>query len=523
MNTSEFLNITAAIVPDREALIFEEQRLTFEQLGDRVNRLANALSELGVEAGDRIATMQVNTSAMVETCFAAAKLDAVYLPLNFRVKNDELGFMLTDATPTVLLAGSRYLDMADGLRSDDSSVKIYVSLDDSRENWHDYEGLIAGGSPEERFGTADDDDLAVLMFTAGTTGTPKGVMLTHNSFSSYILANVEPPDPDEEEKNLLTVPLYHIAGLQAVMAAVYGGRTLIIHRQFDPVAWMEAVQSEGADRAMMVPTMLKQLLDNERFSEFDLSSMKVITYGAAPMPLEVIKRAMKNMPGTRFINAFGQTETASTITMLAPDDHDIPDDLPEAEVERRMKRLTSIGKPLPDVEVRIVDEEANEVPVGESGEIVARGDRLMKGYWGREEATRDTMRGGWLYTGDLGYFDEEGYIFLSGRAKDFIKRAGEMIAPEEVEQTLMSHPAIDDAAVIGIQDDDWGERVRAVCVLKAGVEEPPESEVIEYCRQRLSSYKKPESIVWTDELPRNPMGKVLKRVLREDFSQPITT
>ena len=523
MNTSEFLNITAAIVPDREALIFEGQRLTFEQLGDRVNRLANALAELGVAPGDRVATMQVNTSAMVETCFAAAKLDAVYLPLNFRVKNDELGFMLNDATPTVLFAGSRYLDMADGLRSADGPVKHYVSLEDSRENWLDYEGLISGGSPEERFGAADEDDLAVLMFTAGTTGTPKGVMLSHNSFSSYILANVEPVDLEIEEKNLVTVPMYHIAGLQAVMAAVYGGRTLIIHRQFDPVAWMESVQVEGAGRAMMVPTMLKQLLDHEQFSNFDLSSMKVITYGAAPMPLEVIKRAMKGMPGTRFINAFGQTETASTITMLAPDDHDIPDGLPEEEVERRMKRLTSIGKPLPDVEVRIVDEEANEVPVGESGEIVARGPRLMKGYWGREEATKDTMRGGWLYTGDLGYFDEEGYIFLSGRAKDFIKRAGEMIAPEEVEQTLMSHPAIDDAAVIGVPDDDWGERVRAVCVLKTGVEEPAENEVIEYCRQRLSSYKKPESIVWTDELPRNPMGKVLKRVLREDFSQPFAT
>ena len=522
MNTGEFLNITAAIVPEREAMVFEDQRLNFEQLNERVNRLANALADMGVGPGDRMATMQVNTNAIVEACFAAAKLDAVFLPLNFRVKAEELEFMLGDASPTVLMAGSRYLDMVDGLRAEAKSVKHYVALEDQRDGWSSYEDLIAGGSPDDRFGTADEDDLAVIMFTAGTTGTPKGVMLSHNSFSSYILANVEPVDPETEEKNLVTVPLYHIAGLQAVMAAVYGGRTLIIHRQFDPVAWMESVQGERAARAMMVPTMLKQLLDNERFGEFDLSSMKVITYGAAPMPLEVIKRAMRDLPGCRFINAFGQTETASTITMLAPDDHDIPDGLSEEETEKRMKRLTSIGKPLPDVEVRIVDEDANDVPVGGDGEIVARGARLMKGYWNREEATKDTMRDGWLYTGDLGYFDPDGYIFLSGRAKDFIKRAGEMIAPEEVEQTLMSHPAVDDAAVIGVQDDDWGERVRAVCVLKAGVEQPPEAEIIEHCRQRLSSYKKPESIVWTDELPRNPMGKVLKRVLREEFSQPIT-
>ena len=196
------------------------------------------------------------------------------------------------------------------------------------------------------------------------------------------------------------------------------------------------------------------------------------------------------------------------------------DGTPE-ENERKLQRLSSIGKPLADVDVRIVDEDGNETPQGEVGEIVARGERLMKGYWKMEEATQQTLRGGWLYTGDLGYFDEDGYIFLSGRAKDFIKRAGEMISPEEVEQTLMSHPAIDDAAIIGIQDDDWGERVRALVVLKKGNEKPREEELIEYCRTRLSSYKKPESALFVEELPRNPMGKVLKRVLREQYGHPI--
>ena len=309
-----------------------------------------------------------------------------------------------------------------------------------------------------------------------------------------------------------------IAGIQAVMAAIYGGRTLIIQRQFEPVEWMTLVQEEKANRAMMVPTMLKMLMDHKDFETFDLSSLEVITYGAAPMPLEVIKRAIGQFPGTFFINAFGQTETAATITMLPPEDHLLEGS--EEEIEKKLNRLTSIGKPLSDVEVRIVDEDGGEVAVGETGEIVAHGPRLMKGYWNQQAATAEALRGGWLYTGDLGYFDEDGYIFLSGRAKDFIKRAGEMVSPEEVEQILHSHPAIDEAAIIGVPDLDWGERVRAIVVAKPG-STIDEEEVISYCKDRMASFKKPESVVVVDELPRNPLGKVLKRVLREEYSYPM--
>ncbi len=518
MNTTEFLSISSLIVPDREALIFEDKRITYIDLQSRVNRLANSLAELGVGPGDRIAILQVNCNQYIESYFATAKLDAVYVPMNFRARADELAYMINDAGPKIVLVGGRYVDLVKECSKQIDCVENYVALDGPVDGWQHYEVLVENGEDEERYPEGDDDDLTLIMFTAGTTGSPKGVMLSHDSFSSYILSNVTPADPDADDRNILTVPLYHIAGVQAVMAAIYGGRTMIIQRQFEAGEWMRLVETERANRAMMVPTMLKMLMDSPEFHEHDLSSLEVITYGAAQMPLEVIKRAIAEFPGTHFINAFGQTETAATITMLPPDAHVL--DGTDEENEIKLKRLSSIGRPLDDVEVQIFDEDGAPVTFGEVGEIAARGSRLMKGYWHQEEATAETIRDGWLFTGDLGYQDEEGYIFLAGRAKDFIKRGGEMISPEEVEQILQSHPSIDDAAIIGVIDDDWGERVRAIVVLKAG-RIGEEGEIIEFCRQRLSSFKKPESVVFIDELPRNPMGKVLKRVLRENYDYPV--
>ena len=516
MNTLECLTIASAIVPDRSAMVFDGRRFSYEELSERANRLANALTELGVCAGDRIATLQVNCNQMVETYFAAARLDAIYVPLSFRVRAEELASLLSVAEPTVLLAGVRYFDLVGSAKSigaiPQNPARYLVCLDGLVDDgWRDYEQMLEDASPEELlYPQGDDEDTTVLMFTAGTTGVPKGVMLTHQSFTSYLLSNVEPPDPEVEESNLLSVPLYHIAGLQSVMAGIYGGRTLVMMRQFEPLGWMDLVQQERASRAMLVPTMLKQIMDHPRFHEHDLSSLEVITYGAAPMPRSVIQRAIAEFPGARFINAFGQTETASTITMLPPEDHVLAG-TPE-EIETKLNRLTSIGKPLEDVEVRIVDGAGSDVVTGDVGEIVARGPRIMKGYWNQGEATGEAIRGGWLYTGDLGYQDEDGYIYLSGRARDIIKRGGEMVSPEEVEQVLMSHPGIEDAAVIGVPDPEWGERVRAVVVRRTP--DLTVEQIIEHCRPHLAGFKRPESVVFVEELPRNPLGKVLKRELR---------
>jgi len=264
--------------------------------------------------------------------------------------------------------------------------------------------------------------------------------------------------------------------------------------------------------------MLKQLIDHPDFSKHDLSSLKVITYGAAPMPLEVIKRALGVFPGVSFINAFGQTETASTITTLSPEDHIIEGS--EEERGKKLKRLSSIGKPMSDVEMKVVDEEGRDLPSGEVGEIVARGPRVMTGYWRDEEKTKKTVdKDGWVHTGDMGYVDEDGYFYLAGRATDMIIRAGENIAPEEVEAVLQSHPKIEEVAVIGVPDEEWGEQPRAIVVLKQG-ETATAEEIMEYCRERMASFKRPRSVVFVDELPLNPMGKVLKRVLRERYGKP---
>ena len=515
MNTTELLAISSAIVPERAAIVFEGRRTSYAGLHERVNRLADALAAMGLGAGDRLAVLQVNCPEHVEAYFAAAKLDAVYVPLNFRSRSGELRQVVEDAGPKAIIAGRQYVDVVEEMGGL-VGVEGRVVLEEAAPGWSFYEDMVASASQEERFPQRDGDDPTAIMFTSGTTGPPKGVMLGHDSFSSYVLSNVSPADPDVEERNLLTVPMYHVAGLQAMMAGVYGGRTLVIQRQFEAAEWMSLVESERVDRAMLVPTMLKMLMDHRDFSKYDLGSLRVITYGAAPMPLEVIRRAIESFPGVQFVNAFGQTETASTITMLSPQDH-VLEGSPE-EVERKARRLASIGRPLEDVEVRIVDEEGDDVAQGEVGEIVARGERLMSGYWGRREATEETMRGGWLHTGDLAYADEEGYVFLAGRARDFIKRGGEMVSPEEVEGVLHAHPAIEEAAVIGVPDVDWGERVRAVVVLRPG-RDAGEAEIIEHCRQRLASFKKPESVVFAPGLPRNALGKVLKEDLRREYGQ----
>ncbi|MFI5395472.1 MAG: class I adenylate-forming enzyme family protein [Candidatus Binatia bacterium] len=511
MNTSNFVSIPAAMFEDQEILVFEDHRLTYGQLWQAIQRLANALHAIGIRRGDCVAVLQTNSHHYVEAYYAAAALGAVFLPLNYRAKLPELEYMVTTAQVKVLLVGDRYLEAVKQLRPKFTGVETYIAMETPQDGFLHLDRLMAEASPELEPPEVEDEDTSILMYTSGTTALPKGVMLTYNDFTAYVTANVELADGTPRGAALLCVPLYHIAGATNIMTSLFTGRRLVLLRQFDAATWLETVEREQVTHAFLVPTMVKQLIDHPEFSKHDLSSLQNLSYGGAQMPFPVIRRAIEIFPKTvGFVNAFGQTETTSTLTVLGPDDHRL-DGSPE-EVELRLKRLKSIGRPLPDVELKVVGDDGEELPAGQVGELWVRTPRVMKGYGGGA-ANGSPLHDGWLPTHDMGWLDEEGYIFLAGRKDDMIIRGGENIAPAEVEAVLYSHPGVDEAAVIGIPDVEWGQRVAAVVVSRPGVTLTAE-DIAEFCRQRLASFKKPEVIHFLEALPRNPMGKVLKKDLR---------
>jgi acyl-CoA synthetase (AMP-forming)/AMP-acid ligase II len=515
VNTSNFVSIPASMFEDQEILVFDQHRLTYGQLWQNIQRLANALRALGIGRGDCVAVLQVNSHRSVEAYYATAALGAVFLPLNYRAKLPELEYMITTAKVKVLLIGDRYQDAVAVLRPKLGCVQTYVAMETPRDGMLHLDPMISDASPELDLPEVEDDDTTILMYTSGTTALPKAVLLTFNDFTAYVTANVELADGTPRGTSLLCVPLYHIAGATNVMTNMFAGRKLVLLRQFDAGEWLRTVEKEQVTHAFLVPTMVKQLIDHADFGNHDLSSLQNLSYGGAAMPFPVVRRAIEMFPKTvGFVNAFGQTETTSTLTVLGPDDHRL-DGTPH-EVELRLKRLKSIGRPLPDVELKVVDDDGKELPTGQIGELWVRTARVMKGY-GSSGGTTSPLLDGWLPTRDMGWLDEDGYIFLAGRKDDMIIRGGENIAPAEVEAVIYSHPGVDEAAVIGIPDVEWGQRVAAVIVPQPGVTLTAD-EVIDFCRQRLASFKKPEVIQFADALPKNQMGKVLKKDLRARLS-----
>ncbi|MCZ6707274.1 MAG: AMP-binding protein, partial [Chloroflexi bacterium] len=313
------------------------------------------------------------------------------------------------------------------------------------------------------------------------------------------------------DKTLLSVPLFHIAGATAMISSIWGGRTLVILPQFTPEGWMEAVDGVGVTHSMVVPTMLKRVMEHDDFANFTGATLKLVTYGAAPMPYEVVREAIDRFD-CDLMNAYGQTESTSSITFLGPDDHRLEGTAEEVEMKER--RLRSVGKVMDDVDVSIQAPDGKVLAAGDEGEICVMSARTMKGYYKQEEATSEAIQGGWLHTGDVGYLDGDGYLFITGRTKDLIIRGGENIAPGEVEQVVEEHPAVVEVAVIGVADAEWGETVKAVVVLREGQALTLE-ELRDYCRERMASYKAPQYLAIVDELPRNHMGKLLKNDIRK--------
>ena len=514
MNTVSFLSIPAGIVPDQEAVVCEGARFSYADTWTRVRRLAGALAARGVGPGTRVAALHVNSHRYVEAYYATAMLGGVFIPLNYRAKLPELEHMLSTGRARVLLVGERYLEMVESLRGKLPALEIVLGFDAPVRGEPDYETLLASAPEHDDEAAVDDDDTTILMYTSGTTALPKGVMLTHHDFTAYVTANVELADGTPRGAALLCVPLYHIAGATNMMTTLWTGRRLVLMPQFEPRAWLDLVERERITHAFLVPTMVKKLLDEPDLERRDLSSLEILSYGGAAMPFPVVRRAIERFPkNVGFVNAFGQTETTSTLTILGPDDHRL--DGTPAEIERKTKRLTSIGRPLPDVEVQIVGDDGGVLGAGDVGEICVRTPRVMKGYAGAESPL---VRDGWLPTRDMGWVDEEGYLYIAGRKDDMIIRGGENIAPAEVEAVLQSHPAVEEAAVIGVPDLEWGQRVAAFVVVRPGGAVDGES-LGTFCRDRLASFKKPELIQFVAELPKNPMGKILRRELRAQLDR----
>ncbi|MCK9486144.1 MAG: long-chain-fatty-acid--CoA ligase [Dehalococcoidia bacterium] len=522
MNTAEFLTISAAIVPDRAAVVGPDERVTYAELQSRVNRLAQSMQTLGVQKGENVGVMAVNCPEYVEIYYATAALGATLVPLNFRAKAEELTYMVESTDVTTLFIAERYWPIWESIASSLPQVKNAIPLDFEREG-HTFRSLCEGGEDIPVFTEIDEGDSTLIIFTSGTTSLPKGVVLSYQALTALVVNTQSPADPvNDQEVVLLSVPFFHIAGATTMMSTVFSGRRLVILPAFDPKAWLDFVQTEGVTHAFVVPTMLKRIMEVPDFETYDLSTLRLITYGAAPMPYEVVRRAVDvfgpDGKDVGLMNAYGQTEATGSMTFLGPDDHRL-DGTPE-ENEKKLLRLRSVGRTMPDIEVVTMAPDGRILGPNEIGEICIRGDRVMRGYNKRDGDTADAIVDGWLHTGDVGKIDEDGYLFITGRIKDMIIRGGENIGPAEIEQVLEDHPGIEEAAVIGVPDVEWGEVVKAILVPGGGDMRPSEADLTEYVKSRLASYKAPASYQWVDELPKNHLGKILKNDLREMYGEP---
>lgn len=509
-NVSQIPGAIAKKYPGKMAMDFDGRMTSYEELEKRSNQIAHAIIAEGLVADNRVALLDLNSDTYFEVLFGATKSRTALAALNNRLAAPELVFALNDSEAKILFVGEPFYDMALQILPECPNVQKVVTLEPGHDTWPSVEDWRSAHPEGDPGLPIDLDDDVIQLYTSGTTGLPKGVQLTHRNYMTVFnhAADIKWCNYDADDNVIACMPQFHVAGVNVGLLSLCQGCNTVLVREILPQPLLSTVVDKKINHAFFVPAVILMLTQIPGVEKSDFSNLKQMFYGASPIAEDLLLHAQKVF-GCEFTQVYGLTETTGTATFMDNDAHD-----------PAKGKLRSCGKPSDGVEIRTVDEEGNDVGVGEVGEIIIKSGVIMKGYWRREEATAEAVQDGWFYTGDAGYFDEDGYLFIHDRVKDMIVSGGENIYPAEVENAVFSHPEVADAAVIGIPSERWGEEVKACVVLAPGANTSP-AEIIAHCREKIAGYKCPKSVDFITEMPRNPSGKILRRQLREPYWEGI--
>ncbi|TMQ91330.1 long-chain-fatty-acid--CoA ligase [Actinomadura soli] len=512
---TETLRERARSHPDRVAYIAGDTEITYADFDRRADRVAAALAAGGVGYGDRVAILDKNSIEYAEQLFGAPRIGAVQVPVNYRLAPDEVAYIVNDAQAKVFIVGADFVPVLDAIAEQLEHTTHMVVIDGSGHGYEDYATWIgaAPDAPPEPGYVTDTADVFAQLYSSGTTGLPKGVMLSHDNYFAALTATTDSWNVEDTSILMIAMPMYHVAGNILTLSAIFNGITGVIVREPDPTLIAQGIERNRVTHIFLVPVLLQFMPLIPDVTACDMSSLRLMLYGASPISEDVLRGAMRMLPDSDFMQVYGLTEVSGAIVTLPAADHD-PDG-PNAH------RLRSAGLPNAGCTLKIVDPATlEELPTGQVGEILCRTPQNMKGYWRMPEATAAALSGdNWFRTGDAGYLDEDGYLYIHDRVKDMIISGGENIYPAEVENILMGHPDITDCAVIGVPDSKWGETPKAIVVLSPDVTEQDvtEKDIIDFCRDRLAHFKCPTTVERRDAIPRNPTGKILKRELRAPY------
>lgn len=510
MHVTSILRRAAQINPNGTATIFKDRRQSWSQMVTRVSKLASALQGLGMKPDDRVALLSLNSDRYVEYFFATLWGGGAMMPMNIRWAPAECAYALNDAGAEILLVDDAFAPVAAAVQAEVPRLKtlVYCGDGETPDGMLNYEDLLAAADPVPD-ANRGGDDLAGIFYTGGTTGFPKGVMLSHTNFYVGGMSNVSELRMDDGCIYLHAAPMFHIADLLWFAAVTIVAGTHVVIPMFTPDATLEAIQTHRPSHVLLVPVMLQMVMQNPKLADTDISSVRLIAYGASPITEAALKQAFKLFPNAAFTQAFGQTELSPVATILPADYHVL--DGPKSG------KLRSAGRATRVCEIRIVNPDGADLPAGEVGHIIVKGPIAMLGYWNKPEATAEAIRDGWVYTGDAGYMDDEGFVFLMDRIKDMVVSGGENVYSAEVENAIGQHPAVATSAVIGIPSEQWGESVHAIVILHQGTS-VTEDEIKAHCHKLIAGFKCPRSIEFrTDPFPLSGANKVLKTELRKPF------